>query len=53
LFVLKTVVLCIQSLLTDPNPENPLVPSIGALYLADIEKYNEKCREWTRLYAMI
>ena len=46
------VLLSICSLLTDPNPEDPLVPEIARVYKTDREKYNELAREWTRKYAM-
>ena len=45
------VLLSISSLLTDPNPDDPLVPEIAALYQSNREAYNEKAREWTRKYA--
>ena len=47
-----SVLLSICSLLTDPNPEDPLVPEIARMYKSDREKYNEMAREWTRKYAM-
>lgn len=47
-----SVLLSICSLLTDPNPEDPLVPEIARVYKTDREKYNELAREWTRKYAM-
>mmetsp|Transcript_10996 Transcript_10996/g.27680 ORF Transcript_10996/g.27680 Transcript_10996/m.27680 type:complete len:148 (+) Transcript_10996:83-526(+) len=46
------VLLSICSLLTDPNPDDPLVPEIASLYKSDREKFNEKAREFTRKYAM-
>lgn len=50
LTVSKTL-LSICSLLTDPNPDDPLVGSIANEYKADIQKYNKNAREWTRKYA--
>jgi ubiquitin-conjugating enzyme E2 D/E len=44
------VLLSISSLLTDPNPDDPLVPEIAQLYKTDINAYNEKAREWTNTY---
>ncbi len=38
-------------MLTDPNPEDPLVPDIARLYKTDREKYNRTAREWTQMYA--
>lgn len=49
---ISKVLLSICSLLTDPNPEDPLVPEIARVYKTDREKYNELAREWTRKYAM-
>mmetsp|Transcript_9530 Transcript_9530/g.16706 ORF Transcript_9530/g.16706 Transcript_9530/m.16706 type:complete len:148 (+) Transcript_9530:62-505(+) len=46
------VLLSICSLLTDPNPDDPLVPDIAHLYKSDKEKFNEKAREFTQKYAM-
>lgn len=45
------VLLSICSLLCDPNPDDPLVPEIANLYKKDKNKYNQKAREWTQLYA--
>jgi len=49
---ISKVLLSICSLLTDPNPEDPLVPEIARMYKTDREKYNEMAKEWTRKYAM-
>ena len=46
------VLLSICSLLTDPNPDDPLVPEIARIYKTDRGKYNELAKEWTRKYAM-
>ena len=46
------VLLSVCSLLTDPNPDDPLVPEIARLYKTDRKKYEETAREWTRKYAM-
>jgi ubiquitin-conjugating enzyme E2 D/E len=43
--------LSILSLLTDPNPNDPLVPEIAQLYKADKAMYEEKARQWTQKYA--
>jgi len=45
------VLLSICSLLSDPNPSDPLVPDIATLYVKDRKKYDTLAREWTRLYA--
>jgi len=46
------VLLSICSMLTDPNPEDPLVPDIARLYKTDRSKYNSTARDWTQKYAM-
>ena len=45
------VLLSICSLLSDPNPSDPLVPDIAILYVKDRKKYDTLAREWTRIYA--
>jgi ubiquitin-protein ligase len=42
------VLLSICSLLTDPNPDDPLVPEIANLYKTDRARYESTAREWTR-----
>ena len=48
---ISKVLLSILSLLTDPNPNDPLVPDIASLYKSNIAKYEINAREWTMLYA--
>jgi ubiquitin-conjugating enzyme E2 D/E len=48
---ISKVLLSILSLLTDPNPNDPLVPEIAQLYKADKAMYEEKARQWTQKYA--
>lgn len=45
------VLLSILSLLTDPNPDDPLVPDIAGLYKNNRALYDTNAREWTLLYA--
>ena len=42
---ISKVLISISSLLTDPNPEDPLVPDIAQLYKTDIASFNQKARE--------
>ena len=49
---ISKVLLSITSLLTDPNPDDPLVPDIAHLYKTDRETYDKNAREWTRKYAL-
>ncbi|TYI43894.1 hypothetical protein ES332_A01G199800v1 [Gossypium tomentosum] len=41
------VLLSICSLLTDPNPDDPLVPEIARMCKADKFKYESTARSWT------
>lgn len=45
------VLLSVCSLLTDPNPDDPLDSEAGSLYKNDREKFNQKAREMTLLHA--
>ena len=49
---ISKVLLSIRSLLTDANPDDPLVPEIAHIYKNDKSKYEATAREWTRKYAM-
>ena len=50
---ISKVLLSICSLLTDPNPDDPLVPEIAHVYKTDRARYEELAREWTRKYATL
>lgn len=45
------VMLSISSLLTDPNPKDPLVPTVATQYTQNRKQHDATAREWTRLYA--
>lgn len=45
------VLLSILTLLTDPNPDDPLMPDIARLWVKDRQKYNSNAREMTKKYA--
>uniref|UniRef100_A0A0D6R0C3 UBC core domain-containing protein n=1 Tax=Araucaria cunninghamii TaxID=56994 RepID=A0A0D6R0C3_ARACU len=49
---ISKVLLSICSLLTDPNPDDPLVPEIAHMYKTDRPKYEATARSWTQKYAM-
>jgi ubiquitin-protein ligase len=49
---LLSVLLSICSMLTDPNPDDPLVPEIAHVYKTDRPRYEATAREWTRKYAV-
>lgn len=46
------VLLSILSLLTDPNPDDPLVPEIANIYKTNRDVYEANAREWTMMHAM-
>ena len=48
---ISKVLLSISSLLTDPNPDDPLVPEIANLYKNNRAQHDQTAVEWTRRYA--
>jgi len=48
---ISKVLLSICSLLTDPNPDDPLVPSIAELYIHNREEYTMQARAYTLQFA--
>jgi len=46
------VLLSICSLLTDPNPNDPLVPEIAEKFKTSRAQHDKTAAEWTRKYAM-
>jgi len=46
------VFLSIQSLLGDPNPEDPLDKVVANLYISNREQHDEVARSWTKKYAI-
>ncbi|XP_010679889.2 ubiquitin-conjugating enzyme E2 8 [Beta vulgaris subsp. vulgaris] len=49
---ISKVLLSICSLLTDPNPDDPLAPDIAYMYKKDRAKYEATAQNWTVKYAM-
>ena len=49
---LAKVLLSISSLMTEPNPDDPLVPEAAHLYVENRAKFNEVAVNWTHIYAM-
>lgn len=45
------VLLSITSLLTEPNADDPLAPSVANNYKNNRKEYNRIAREWTKKYA--
>jgi ubiquitin-conjugating enzyme E2 D/E len=48
---ISKVLLSICSLLTDANPNDPLVADIAKQFLHDREKHDKTAREWVKRYA--
>jgi ubiquitin-conjugating enzyme E2 D/E len=48
---ISKVLLSICSLLTDANPDDPLVPEIAQIYRTDRARHDATAREWTAKYA--
>ena len=48
---ISKVLLSICSLLSDPNPDDPLVPSIANLYKNDNDLYVKRAKLYTLRYA--
>ncbi|XP_033166495.1 ubiquitin-conjugating enzyme E2-24 kDa [Drosophila mauritiana] len=48
---ISNILLSICSLLTDCNPEDPLVANIATEYLKDRAEHDKKARLWTKRYA--
>ena len=46
------VLLSVCSLLTDPNPADPLVPTIAQQLLRDKEEHDKIAAEWTKRFAL-
>jgi ubiquitin-conjugating enzyme E2 D len=49
---LSKILLSISSLLTDPNPDDPLDPDVAEIYKNDREKFNQLARNSTLRYAI-
>ena len=47
---MQKVLLSICSLLTDPNPDDPLVPSIANQYIDNKQEYINTAKSWTAIY---
>ena len=48
---ISKVLLSICSLLSDPNPDDPLEPTIAKEYVENITLFNETAATWTTIYA--
>ncbi len=48
---ISKILLSICSLLSDPNPNDPLVPEVANIFKTNIELYNNTAKSWTLMYA--
>jgi ubiquitin-conjugating enzyme E2 D len=48
---LSKVLLSICSLLTDPNPDDPLEPTIARQYISNLPSFINTAKTWTKIYA--
>ncbi|CAL9146115.1 unnamed protein product [Musa hybrid cultivar] len=51
--IISKVLLSVCSLLTDPNPDGPLVPEIAHMCKNDSSRYESTARSWTQKHAMV
>ena len=49
---ISKALLSVLSMLTDPNPNDPLMPEIAKEYTENRALYDATAREWTDLYAL-
>ncbi|XP_054157158.1 ubiquitin-conjugating enzyme E2 D1-like [Oppia nitens] len=50
---ISQVLLSVQQLLTDPNPMDPMVPSIAQQYRTNRPEFTREAKRWTTLYAVV
>lgn len=48
---IKTILISIQALLSDPNPDDPLAADIGKLWISDNKTAVKTAKEWTTKFA--
>merc|ERR1711916_284886 len=48
---MTALMLSISSLLTDPNPDDPLTPAIARVFVNNRPKFDSTARSWTKKYA--
>jgi len=48
---ISEVLLMVNQILKEPNPENPLEPEIANQYKADRNTFNKTAKEWAKKYA--
>ncbi|XP_044727384.1 ubiquitin-conjugating enzyme E2 T-like [Chrysoperla carnea] len=50
---LENLLISIRLLMTNPNPDDPLMPDIAEEYKSSREQFESKAREYTKKYAII
>ena len=48
---MAVVLLSLVSLLSEPNPADPLLPAIAEVYMTDRAKFNKTAAEWVKNFA--
>lgn len=48
---ISKVLISLCSLLTDPNPNDPLSHDVASIYKSNIQTYNAMAKKWTQKYA--
>lgn len=48
---ISKVLMSLSSLLTEPNPDDPLAPEVARVMKADKKKFEQMATQWTELYA--
>ena len=48
---ISKILISISSLLTDPNPDNPIFPEAASKYKSDRAEFEKIAKEWTKKYA--
>lgn len=50
---ISKVLLSLSSLLTDPNPDDPLSPDVAHIYKQSRKRFEQVAKEWTSKYAQL
>jgi ubiquitin-conjugating enzyme (huntingtin interacting protein 2) len=48
----KSALVSLQSMLNDPQPNDPQDAEVASIYLKDRQRFDQTAREWTQQYAM-
>jgi ubiquitin-conjugating enzyme E2 D/E len=50
---ISKILLSISSLLSDPNPDDPLVPEVAKIYRENYQKFLKTAKEYNQKYALL